>query len=145
MDLSDTLTMKPDYFVKDEEGDWDGLIYMRSIKNKLDWLELTETVPCGNGKIPIGYEWNGASVGPVRYLNIWAFPKWKHPIATVRHDWRCQHAKTKEQRKIADKMFKADIALGQTNKLVSWWEQTKGYLGVRIGALLHGKNGKKVS
>jgi len=37
--------MNQDYFTENELGDWDGRIYMRSIKNKLDWLELTETVP----------------------------------------------------------------------------------------------------
>ena len=114
---------------------WDGQIYMRSVKGQLDWMELTQVLPCGDDFIPVEYKWNGASVGPIRSVPIIGFPKWRHPIATCRHDYRCQHAQTKEQRKISDELFRDDIALGQTNKLKSWWEETKGFFGVRVGAL----------
>ena len=120
-------------------NDWDGHIYMRSVKGKLDWMELTRPLPCGDAFIPSGYEWNGASVGPIRHIPIVAFPKWRHPIATCRHDYRCQHAQTREQRKISDELFKSVISLGQSNKFKSWWEETKGFVGVRIGAIFFKK------
>ncbi|MCF6265245.1 MAG: hypothetical protein L3J57_01715 [Desulfuromusa sp.] len=118
------------FFIDDIETGWDGRIYMRSVPGKLDVLELTRPLPCGNGLVPAGYQWNGASSGILRNLPIVNFPKWKHPIATCRHDWRCAHTKTKKQRKIADQMFRADVGQGGTR-----WEQIKGYLGVRLGAL----------
>lgn len=122
--------MLTNYFSGDIETDWDGRIYMRSVPGKLDVLELTKPLPCGNGLIPVEYQWNGASSGVLRKVLILNFPKWKHPIATCRHDWRCEHAKTAEERKFADQMFRKDVGKGGTK-----WEQTKGYIGVRIGAM----------
>ena len=117
-------------------ANWDGKIQMRSVPGRLDFMELLFPLPCGNDFIPKGFCWNGASVGPLRRIPLIGFPRWKHPIATCRHDWRCEIATTKEQRKIADRLFRRDIAVGQEDKkLTTWWEQTKGYIGVRIGAL----------
>ncbi|MDY0212570.1 MAG: hypothetical protein RBR06_06155 [Desulfuromonadaceae bacterium] len=119
----------PDYFTADHVGGWDGRIYTRSIPDRVDWRELTRPLPCGNDVIPAGWQWNGASSGIARHLVIFSFPKWKHPIASCRHDWRCAHAKTKEQRAFADKMFWIDVGRGGTK-----WEQAKGYAAVRLGA-----------
>ena len=117
------------YFKPDNTEGWDGHIYMTNVrdgeKDVLDYLQLTRPLPCGEGLIPAGYRWNGASVGPLRRY----FPKWKHPIATCRHDWRCDLAKTAEQREFGDAQFKIDVGHGGTK-----WEQIKGYYGVRLGS-----------
>lgn len=131
--------MKTNYFIDETpevlEG-WDGKITMDSVPGRLDYMELGFPLPCGNDYIPIGFQWNGASVGPLRSLPFIGFPKWKHPIATCRHDWRCGLARNRKERKIADMLFKRDIRLGQEDKkMITWWEQFKGYFGVRIGAL----------
>lgn len=128
------------YFVNDViPVDWDGSEYSKSLPGKTDWRELTKPLPCGDGEIPAGYQWNGASVGPLRSFLFFGFPKWKHPIATCRHDIRCEeaakHKKTnkklyKKLRKFGDKQFKKDVSKGGT-----WWEKQKGYVGVRIGSL----------
>lgn len=119
-----------DYFVEDVlPDDWDEKIYLRSIPEDLDWMEVIKPLPCGNGYIPVGFKYNGASSGIFAKVIILNFPKWKHRIATCRHDWRCELADTKEKRKIADEMFKKDILVGGTK-----WEAIKGYIGVRIGA-----------
>jgi len=116
-------------------GSWDGEIEISSIKGKTDWMRLIEALPCGDGVIEVGFEYNGASVGPLRF----AFPKWKHPISTARHDKRCNVAQTykksnraeyKRLRKIADDMFKVDVGVGGT-----WLEQQVGYIGVRLGSI----------
>ena len=114
---------------------WDGRIYLCSVPDLLDWMELAKPLPCGDGFIPAGYRYNGASSGIFQYVPIFDFPKWRHPMATCRHDWRCDQAKTKEERRIADELFRIDVGLGQTNKVRGWWEQTKGYVGVRVGAM----------
>ena len=126
-----------DYFVPDVIPEWwKGEMELSTIKGKTDWRRIIASVPCGTGLIQPGYEFNGASVGPLRFL----FPKWKHPIATARHDKRCDvaelykkedRAEYKRLRKIADQMFKVDVGAGGT-----WWEQQIGYIGVRIGALI---------
>lgn len=122
------------YFVKETEEVlkyWDGCVWTKTVKGDLGCRELTKALPCGEGFIPAGFRWDGASVGMFEYLYFLSFPKWKHPIASCRHDWRCAKAKTKEERKIADKLFKEDVAIGGTK-----WEQIKGYAGVRVGAWL---------
>ncbi|MCD6526138.1 MAG: hypothetical protein J7K75_03995 [Desulfuromonas sp.] len=117
------------WFMCNKLEGWDGRIYMRSVPGQLDVLELTQPLPCGDGKIEAGYRWNGASVGPLRKVPMLGFPKWKHPIATCRHDWRCEQAKTEEERLFADQEFMVDVGRGGTA-----WEQMKGYFGVRLGA-----------
>ena len=110
---------------------WDRHIQMQNVIEddgitvRTDWMELTATLPCGDELIPIGFRWNGASVGPLRRF----FPKWKHPIATCRHDARCAAALTVEERKFADREFFRDVGKGGTK-----WEQLKGYSAVRLGA-----------
>lgn len=128
------------YFTADViPEDWDGSIYLKTIPEKVDWRELTEDLPCGDGFIARGFQFNGASVGLMRKFLLLGFPKWKHPIATCRHDKRCNIAHKyklqgnkpmyKKLRAYADKRFKADVGIGGT-----WFEQQKGYVGVRIGA-----------
>ena len=118
------------YYMDDIESGWDGRIYMRSVPGELDVLELTKPLPCGNSMIYPGYRWNGASSGIMRKVVLLNFPKWKHPIATCRHDFRCENAKNAEQRAFADKRFRIDVGKGGTK-----WEQVKGFIGVRIGAM----------
>ena len=130
-----------DYFVENHDPAWwDGELKMSTIAGVPDWRYLTRSVPCGNGLIPIEYNFNGASVGLLRHIPFFGFPKWKHPIATCRHDWRCDIAEQykisnppeyRRLRKIADEMFREDVGKGGTK-----WEQRKGYVGVRIGAML---------
>ena len=98
------------------------------------WRVLLAPLPCtmwpgwdGPGEVPEGYKWNGHSSGILSPL----FPRWNHPIASCRHDWRCSVARTREERKWADREFRKDV--GAT----SWWITAQiGYIGVRIGAFL---------
>lgn len=109
------------------------IIYMRTVPGKPHHRKLTaplKYVKFGGdvGLIPAGFEWDGSSV-PWVFQRI--FPKWRHPIASCRHDWRCRKAQTPEERLFADKEFERDV--GRT----SWWITKKlGYIGVRIGAYL---------
>lgn len=118
------------YFMKDLELEWDGRIYMRSVPGKLDVMELTRPLPCGNGLIPVGYRSNGASSGIFRKVLFLNFPKWKHPVASFKHDFRCERATSAEDRKFADQRYCIDVGKGGTK-----WEQVKGFVGVRIGAM----------
>lgn len=115
--------------------DWEGELYCKTIKGLWDWRELTMPLPCGETFIYEGFQWNGASVGPMRF----AFPKWKHPQSTCRHDVRCNIAEIykkknrslyKKLRKFADQQFKKDVKVGG-----NWWEVHAGYLAVRVGAI----------
>lgn len=112
-------------------ADWDGTIKMRSVRSNLNLRELLEPLPCGDDFVPLCFRWNGSSSGIFQFGWVFNFPRWKHPIASCRHDWRCAIAKNKEERKIADELFREDIGIGGTK-----WEQLKGYWGVRLGALL---------
>lgn len=121
-------------FVDDVLGDWDGHIKMQNVieddgTKVFDWMELLAELPCGDEMLPVKFRWNGASVGLIRRMFFLHFPKWKHPIATARHDARCHAATTVEERKFADKKFKEDVSVGGTK-----FEVFKGYWGVRIGA-----------
>lgn len=124
---------EPNYFVKEPKEvleAWDGHIYMRNVKDETDMMELTQPLPCGEGEIPTGFRWNGASGGVLRSVPILGFPKWKHPIASCKHDFRCWKAGlSKKLRELADTLFKSDVGVRGTK-----WEQFKGFLGVRIGA-----------
>ena len=115
------------------------LIFMRNVPGKPKHRALTRPLPFekyggGEGLIPAGYEWDGSSV-PFIFQGI--FPRHLHPIASCRHDWRCEHAQTLEERRWGDAQFEADV--GTT----SWWVTKKiGYAGVTIGsywAKLRGK------
>jgi hypothetical protein len=127
----------PNYFVPNIIPElWEGELELSTIKGIVDWRKTLSPLPCGDGLIPIGYRYNGASVGPLRGV----FPKWKHPIATGRHDWRCGIADTYKKsnpdmyhklRKFADDQFKIDVAVGG-----NWWEVHAGYAAVRIGAYI---------
>ena len=76
--------------------------------------------------IPVGYEWDGSSVP---FFLQGTFPRWRHPIASVKHDWRCEKATNESERKFADEQFEKDV--GKT----SWWVTKKlGYVGVRFGS-----------
>ena len=113
------------YFSENVEDSWDGRLYCRTVPNQPNHRQLTKPLPCGDGFIPVGFIWNGSSSGILRGV----FPKWRHPIASCRHDWRCGLAKNDDDRKFADKEFKKDVA--KTS-----WKATAliGYAGVRIGA-----------
>ena len=111
------------------------VLYYRTVPEKGDdWRATTAFLPCpmwggyeGPEVIPDGFEWNGNSSG----LFAPVFPKWNHPIASCRHDFRCEKARNAEQRKWADEQFEKDV--GTT----SFWVTKKlGYLGVRAGAVL---------
>ena len=125
---------------------WDQSATLKTCPNELDFMSVVEPLPCGDNFIPPVYRYDGASSGPLRHVPIFYFPKWRHPIATARHDFRIDlaerllalglidFAEYNRLRLIADQLFKSDIALGQKSKYRSKWEQTKGYVGVRIGA-----------
>jgi hypothetical protein len=71
--------------------------------------------------------WDGSST-PIGFR--WIIPQWRHPKASVLHDFLCKLARTKKERKFADKIFR--YVVGRTSSKVT---KTLGYLGVRIGAL----------
>lgn len=118
---------------KEEMPWWDGVEHSNSY-NKRDWRQLDKPLPCGLTVIEYGFIWNGASVGPLRF----AFPKWKHPIATCRHDKRCNIAERfkkthpklyRKLRLFADEQFRRDVTVRG-----NWWEVNAGYAAVRVGA-----------
>lgn len=131
---------------------WDKSATLKSCPNELDFMLVVEPLPCGDNWIRPVYRYNGASSGPLRYIPLLGFAKWRHPIATGRHDYRIDLAELlltlglisfreyNHLRLSADRLFKKDIAIGQTNKYRSGWERTKGFVGVRIGA-----NWRKIS
>ena len=96
--------------------------HLRSLTSPLPYL-----LPDGTwSEIEVGFTWNGSSV-PWIFQGL--FPRHRHPVASCRHDKRCEDAKTREERAWADKEFEKDI--GTT----SWWITKKiMYIGVRIGA-----------
>lgn len=134
------------YFTKETdevlEG-WDGRISMDSIPGCLDWKEVTEPLPCGEGYINPPFRFDGSSSSIFRFL----IPKWRHPIASARHDFRCSLLRdmvtegmpmkqAQKLRQIADKLFRDDLTIGQQTKWRSKFESLAGYYGVRIGAML---------
>ena len=109
------------------------IIYMRNVPGRPLNRALTQPLECMSisgemEEIPAGFEWNGSSV-PWIFQGF--FPRHNHPIASCRHDWRCLHALTGEERLFADQEFKKDVGLTS-------WKITAlvGYAGVRIGAWL---------
>jgi hypothetical protein len=110
-------------------------IYMKTIHNNPRLRELTKPLQCPlfNDEIiiqiPIGFKWNGASIGPFDFI----FHRWKFPIETCRHDFLCELAKNKNERLYADKLFKKDILEISKSKL----DSIIGYIFVRIGAFFN--------
>jgi hypothetical protein len=109
------------------------IIHMRNVPGQPDMRALDIPLPLKNmdgsdGEVPIDYHWDGSSVP---WLARGFFPRHRHPIASCRHDYRCEHAKTPEERLFADEEFKRDV------RKTSWWITAQGgYLGTRIGAYL---------
>ena len=101
-------------------------IYMENVPGKPDHMRLSSPLRLSvKTYIPAGFEWDGSSV-PRLFRAI--FPKWRHPIASCCHDYRCSRAKNKADRKAADVEFKKQVA--ETSKKESWI----GYIGVRVDA-----------
>jgi hypothetical protein len=118
---------------------WDGELELSTIKGKVDWRRTSSILPCGDGFVELDFVYNGASSGIFRKLPFLNFPKWKHPIATCRHDKRCAVARLIKKtdpklyqwmRKFSDDEFYKDVGVGGTK-----WEQFKGWIAVRAGAL----------
>lgn len=108
------------------------IIYMRNVPGFPDMRALTAPLYCKNmdgsdGEVPTDFVWNGNSSGIFRFI----VPRHDHPIASCRHDWRCENAKTPEERLFADQEYRID-----TGTTASWIQAQIGYLGVRAGALL---------
>ena len=109
------------------------IIYMRNVPGEPNHRALTQPLPCLRmdgtmDYVPVDFSWDGSSV-PWVFQGF--FPRHNHPIASCRHDYRCLNARTKAERKFADKEFEKDV--GTT----SWWITKKvGYIGVRVGAYL---------
>lgn len=115
------------YFIKEDDNAWDHQIYMTTLPNELGYRKLTKPLLCGEGYIPDTFVWNGSSSG----IFAWLFPRWKHPIASCRHDWRCSIARNADERRLADELFRDDVSKGGTK-----FEELIGYAGVRLGAYL---------
>ena len=138
--------MLVNYFQDETErvlADWDGTISLRSVPGKLDWKAITEPLPCGDGWILPSFEYDGSSSGIFGFL----VPKWRHPIASGRHDYRnyllrqmiAEGMSWKEAqvlRKISDQLYRKDILIGQENKYRAKIESFAGYYGTRAGAFL---------
>jgi len=122
---------------------WDGTITLNSVPGVLDLKDLVKSIPCGGAWIPVPFRFNGSSSGWLGQLII---PRWRHPIASCRHDFRCRLIYTEYDlgnltfkevryyRQLADYYFKQDIKIGQTSEIRSFLESNLGYMGVRIGA-----------
>lgn len=123
------------------------LIYMRNAPGKTDtnvlfWplpIKLMDGTP---STVPIGFEWDGSSV-PSVFRNV--FPKWRHPIASCRHDRRCSMATNAKERLFADIEFMKDVARvyddsktfnGFISHARARVESLIGFAGVRVGAAL---------
>jgi hypothetical protein len=110
------------------------IIHMRNIPECPACLALDAPLPCemwpgyeGPQEIEKDFRWNGNSSSIMAPI----FPQWNHPIASCRHDFRCEKATTPEQRKWSDQRFRDDV--GST----SWWiTKHLGYIGVRFGAMI---------
>jgi hypothetical protein len=132
------------------------IIHMRNVPVKDDYRALDAPLICkmwpgwlGSEEIPKDFEWDGSSieldaekkpwyirwpvaiaVAPINFFNRAIFPRWKHPIASARHDWRCKNAKNKAHRKWSDYEFEKDV------DTTSWKITSKaGLAGVRAGAM----------
>jgi len=109
------------------------LIHMRNVPGTDNSRALDQPLPLlmkdGTvSEVPANFIWNGNSV-PLIFQGI--FPRHNHPIASCRHDYRCEQAQNAADRKFADEQFQIDV--GKT----SYWITKKvGYIGVRIGAFL---------
>lgn len=107
------------------------IIHMRNVEGDPKARALDAPLPYiqqdGTWKeIEVGFTWDGSSV-PRIFQGF--FPRHRHPIASCRHDKRCEEATCKEDRAFADAQFKIDVAT------TSWRiTSTLGYIGVRIGA-----------
>lgn len=110
------------------------VMHMRTIPGRADWMALDRPLPCpmwpgykGPEEVPIDFPWNGNSAG----IFVPFYPRWNHPIASCRHDFRCEQARTPEERAWSDREYRKDV------RTTGWWITSQaGYLGVRIGALL---------
>jgi len=108
------------------------IIYMRNVPGFPKLLALTKPLACEMWDGSIHYiqppfSWNGNSSG----IFTPVFPKWNHPIASCKHDYRCGLAKNAQERTWSDSEFKKDV------RTTGWWITAElGYIGVRTGALL---------
>jgi hypothetical protein len=80
--------------------------------------------------VPKGFAFDGASAPRMFWGIIPPFKRTKK--AACIHDWLCVNAKSKEDRKEADKIFYRALEDAGLNKA----RCTIGYIGVRIGAHL---------
>ena len=88
--------------------------------------EITQDWHYKGDIVPIGFRWNGSSAPRLLWIII---APWRNPKASCWHDWKCEHAKNREERKQADKDFKELIGSEESKT-----EKILGYIGVRIGA-----------
>jgi len=79
--------------------------------------------------VPVGFEFDGCSTPRI----LWSVipPMKRTKVAACLHDYLCKHAKTPEERKYADGIFKK--CLEDTAK-INKFRIGVGYLGVRLGA-----------
>ena len=76
------------------------LVFMRS---------FTVVLETGGGvykiSLPEGYSWDGATI-PRVWWSIMGHPlKQEFRLASLIHDWRCEHAKTGAERMVGDALF----------------------------------------
>lgn len=118
-------------------------IYCRTITAKPGWRKLVKdyTYKTDAGStitVPCHYEWNGASTP---WLARWIIPKFELTLeASCVHDFGCEKAKTKEERKFADNIFREMLGKKEKpngKKAVSWLRRWLGYNGVRVGAFFN--------
>ena len=82
-------------------------------------------------EIPQGYSWDGASIP------WWAWSIMGHPferelrLASLVHDWRCEHARTPAERMVGDALF---LELLERAGLPRW-RRVAMWLAVRINSL----------
>ncbi|MCK5018997.1 MAG: DUF1353 domain-containing protein [Candidatus Peribacteraceae bacterium] len=113
------------------------VIHCRTIQGKPKWRKLLEDYSYKDTTVPDGYEWNGSSTP---WFAKGIIPKFELTLeASCIHDYLCEHAKTKADRKKADGIFKEMLR----EKGMGKFRSRLGYWGVRIGAFFNINGSKK--
>lgn len=106
-------------------------IYTRTIESKPGWRKLTRSFSTHGITVPRGFEWDGTS-SPRSFWPV--IPPYHKTIkASCVHDYLCRKAKTRADRRKADRLFAAVL---RDDDRISPPQSWLGYVGVRIGALL---------
>ena len=104
------------------------IIHCSTIPKRPGWRHLDVSYAYKWNRVPAGFTFNGASTP---WLARGIIPKFHYTLeASCVHDWLCNKAKSKDDRKEADIIFKEMLR----EKGMGKFRSTLGFWGVRIGA-----------